>query len=214
MKITVKNDFRNLKKGDVYDFTDINKLKTITVVGKNGCGKSSIFQALRGTKDDIKNVSLYKNDFLKLKDNIEVEHSYEKIFYLDSVKDNGSDLNNAYDASAYVNSGGFYTKDKSHGESSLLYLSMFLDKIKKDIVENKTLIVFDEFDKGFSLELQAKVRDIIYNISEKHNVHIITISHNPILIYKSYIVYDMEKREMVSSSEYLNDKIGMTFITK
>ena len=214
MKITVKNDFRNLKKGDVYDFTDINKLKTITVVGKNGCGKSSIFQALRGTKDDIKNVSLYKNDFLKLKDNIEVEHSYEKIFYLDSVKDNGSDLNNAYDASSYVNSGGFYAKDKSHGESSLLYLSMFLDKIKKDIVENKTLIVFDEFDKGFSLELQAKVRDIIYNISEKHNVHIITISHNPILIYKSYIVYDMEKREMVSSSEYLNDKIGMTFITK
>ena len=212
MKITVKNDFRNLKKGDVYDFTDINKLKTITVVGKNGCGKSSIFQALRGTKDDIKNDSLYKNDFLKLKDNIEVEHSYEKIFYLDSVKDNGSDLNNAYDASAYVNSGGFYTKDKSHGESSLLYLSMFLDKIKKDIVENKTLIVFDEFDKGFSLELQAKVRDIIYNISEKHNVHIITISHNPILIYKSYIVYDMEKREMVSSSKYLNDKIGMTFI--
>jgi len=214
MKITVKNDFRNLKKGDVYDFTDINKLKTITVVGNNGCGKSSIFQALRGTKDDIKSDSLYKNDFLKLKDNIEVEHSYEKIFYLDSVKDNGSDLNNAYDASSYVNSGGFYTKDKSHGESSLLYLSMFLDKIKKDIVEIKTLIVFDEFDKGFSLELQAKVRDIIYNISEKHNVHIITISHNPILIYKSYIVYDMEKREMVSSSEYLNDKIGMTFITK
>lgn len=214
MKITVKNDFRNLKKGDVYDFTDINKLKTITVVGKNGCGKSSIFQALRGTKDDIKSDSLYKNDFLKLKDNIEVEHSYEKIFYLDSVKDNGSDLNNAYDASAYVNSGGFYTKDKSHGESSIFYLSMFLDKIKKDIVENKTLIVFDEFDKGFSLELQAKVRDIIYNISEKHNVHIITISHNPILIYKSYIVYDMEKHEMVSSSEYLNDKIGMTFITK
>ena len=212
MKITVKNDFRNLKKDDVYDFTDINKLKTITVVGKNGCGKSSIFQALRGTKDDIKSDSLYKNDFLKLKDNIEVEHSYEKIFYLDSVKDNGSDLNNAYDASVYVNSGGFYAKDKSHGESSLLYLSMFLDKVKKDIVENKTLIVFDEFDKGFSLELQAKVRDIIYNISEKHNVHILTISHNPILIYKSHIVYDMEKREMVSSSKYLNDKIGMTFI--
>ena len=212
MKITIKNDFRNLKKGDIYDFTDINKLKTITVVGKNGCGKSSIFQALRGTKDDIKSDSLYKNDFLKLKDNIDVEHSYEKIFYLDSVKDNGSDLNNAYDASAYVNSGGFYTKDKSHGESSLLYLSMFLDKVKKDIVENKTLIVFDEFDKGFSLELQAKVRDVIYNISEKHKVHIITISHNPILIYKSYVVYDLEKREMVSSSKYLNDKIGMTFI--
>lgn len=214
MKITVKNDFRNLKKDDVYDFTDINKLKTITVVGKNGCGKSSIFQALRGTKDDIKSDSLYQTDFKKLKDNIEVEHSYEKIFYLDSVKDNGFDLNNAYDASAYVNSGGFHTKDKSHGESSLLYLSMFLDKIKKHIVENKTLIVFDEFDKGFSLELQAKVRDVIYNISEKHKVHIITISHNPILIYKSHIVYDMEKREMVLSSKYLNDKIGMTFIAK
>lgn len=211
MKITVKNDFRNLKKDDVYDFIVINKLKTITVVGKNGCGKSSIFQALRGTKDDIKSDSLYQTDFKKLKDNIEVEHSYEKIFYLDSVKDNGFDLNNAYDACAYVNSGGFHTKDKSHGESSLLYLSMFLDKIKKHIVENKTLIVFDEFDKGFSLELQAKVRGVIYNISEKHKVHIITISHNPILIYKSYIVYDIEKREMVSSSKYLNDKIGMTF---
>lgn len=214
MKITVIKDFRNLKKGDVYDFTNINKLKTITVVGKNGCGKSSIFQALRGTKDDIKNDSLYKNDFIKLKDNIEVEHSYDKIFFLDSVKDNGFDLNNAYDGSSYINSGGFQTKNKSHGESSLIYLSMFLDKVKKEIVENKTLIVFDEFDKGFSLELQAKVRDIISNISEKYNVHIITISHNPILIYKSYIVYDIEKREMVSSSKYLNDKIGMTFITE
>ena len=213
MKITVKTDFRNLKKGDVYDFTNIDKLKTITVVGKNGCGKSSIFQALRGTKDDIKNDSLYKNDFKKLKDNIEVEHSYDKIFFLDSVKDNGFDLNNAYDASSYVNSGGFQTKKKSHGESSLIYLSLFLDKVKKEIVENKTLIVFDEFDKGFSLELQAKVRDIISNISEKYNVHIITISHNPILIYKSYIVYDMEKREMVSSSKYLMDKIGMIFLT-
>ena len=151
MKIIVKNDFRNLKNGYVYDFTDIEKLKTITVVGNNVCGKSSIFQALRGIKDDIKSDSLYKTDFIKLKDNIDVEHSYEKIFFLDSIKDNGFDLNNAYDACSYVNSGGFHTKNKSHGESSLIYLSMFLDKVKKEIVENKKEHTYYTINKDFKL---------------------------------------------------------------
>ena len=139
MKITITENLRNLKKGDIYDFNILSGIKSICIVGENGCGKSTLFQALRGYKNDLVSNSMYEDNFIKMSNNINVEHSYEKIFYLDSVKDNGSDFKVSYDASTYLESGGFQTKDKSHGQSSLIYLNMFIDKIKNRIVKNKTL---------------------------------------------------------------------------
>ena len=52
LRITVLNDFRNLKKDAIYDLSALDNLKAMILVGDNGCGKSSLLQALRGTKDD------------------------------------------------------------------------------------------------------------------------------------------------------------------
>lgn len=214
LKIAILNDFRNLKRDTIYDLSTLDKLKSMILVGDNGCGKSSLLHALRGTKDDTNTNtaggSLYTTDFKLLQSNINVEHDYEKIFFLDSIKDNGMDLNNAYDAVEFVNSGGFHTKDRSHGEASLIYLSLFLSKIKDRIVENKTLIVLDEVDKGLSLSKQLKMYDIINNLVYKFKVHVLVVSHNALLIQKSEIVFDIEKNGMEVSPKYLSDKTGAT----
>jgi len=54
MKITVIKDFRCFKEGEVFDFGNISKkpMGFVTIVGENGCGKSSLLQALRGYKND------------------------------------------------------------------------------------------------------------------------------------------------------------------
>ena len=105
MKITVTKDFRGLKAGWEYKFP-LREHGSCTIVGENGCGKSSLLQALRG-KIKEKSASLYRDEFNDLSNNIDIEHDYERILFLDAVKDNGTDYMNAYDAVGLVNSGGF-----------------------------------------------------------------------------------------------------------
>lgn len=66
---------------------------------------------------------------------------------MDRVKDDGANMNNAYDAVSFLQGGGFQTKDRSHGESSLIYIDTFLTKIKSKIVPENA-IGFDEVDAG------------------------------------------------------------------
>ena len=202
LKIKVIKDFRNLKSGDVYEF---EKYFPICVVGGNGCGKSSLFQALRGFKNDLNSNSLYADDFKKLSKNIEVEHDYEKMFFYDSVKDDGRDFMVGYDASEYLSSGAFQTKDKSHGESSIIGLNIFLNKIIKEITPNKSLLILDEIDKGFSFSLMTKYDLILYNISIKYEIDIIAITHNPFAMIKTYLIYDFEKRNIELSEKYIKN---------
>lgn len=194
LKITVNNGFRNLRAGDVYDLTDYTQLKSVCVVGENGCGKSSLFQALRGMKNDAATSSLYESDFKALASNITVEHDYEKIFYFDRVKDNGTDFQVAYDASGFIESGGFYTKSKSHGESSM--------------VEGKTLIVLDEADAGFSLTKQKQFANLVDHLSLVKKADVIVISHNPFFICSSILAYDFTKKKAVSASDYIREVTG------
>jgi predicted ATPase len=207
MKITIKKAFRKFEEGEVFDFSNLSKLGWITIVGDNGSGKSSLIHALRGYKNDSRTKSLYERDFEALAKNIEVEHSYEKIFFLDNVKDNGNDFMVGYDAYQYIESGGMGTKNNSHGETSLIYLNNFLSKYKDKIVPKKTLIVFDEIDGGFSLSYLSKTINILHKLISL-GCDILVISHNPFLMVESFACFDMETRKHVMSGEYIKSKTG------
>ena len=210
MKITIKEDLRNLVKDTVYDFSLLEKLKILTIVGDNGCGKSTLLQALRGYKNDAETTSLYESDFKKLKNKIEVEHNYEKIFYFDAVKDNGDNFMVAYDAINYLQSGGFQTKNLSHGQGSLYYINKFLHEHIEKIVKDKTLLVFDEIDNGLSTKNLALFSNIIYNIVSKFKCDILIVSHNPFFIKQNHICYDFANRLIIPANRYIERETGFT----
>lgn len=216
MKITVKKSFRNLAEGLVYDFSDLPTFKRITIVGENGCGKSSILQALRGSIKDKKNTSLYRSDFISLADNVTIEHDYETIIFFDGVKDNGSDLMNGYDAVNYLEMGGMAAQRLSHGQGTLMYLNKFLSENKSKFIPDKTLLVFDEIDNGFSLGNQTKFNNFISNLAHVSRCNVLIVSHNPFFIKQSLIVYNFNKRDFDLSDDYLEEITGysITKITK
>ena len=149
MKITIKNDFRRLKQGDVYEFE--KDLGYTLVAGANGYGKSSLFHALRGLQNDLEEKSLYKDGFIKLSENIYVEHEFEKIFFLDSIMDDGNNLMISYDAVNFMESGGFATKDKSHDEGLFIRIKI------------KNINVNQYSDMNYLLNTIKEMKKINYN---------------------------------------------------
>lgn len=208
LKITVDKETRGLKAGTVYDFTEgIDATRCLAIVGENGCGKSTVMQALRG-KYDTRSQSLYKSDFKTLSEDFTVEADYEEYFFFDAVKDNGTDFMNAYDASNFLQSGGMAANRMSHGQGALMYLSKFLDDNVKRIKEGKTLVVFDEVDGGLSLANSARFINLVRNLAWHHKCHVVVISHNPFFIIDMVECYDFPNKQYIASSEYVEKTTG------
>lgn len=210
MKITIEEDFRGLKKGDVYDF-DIEGNKHITVVGDNGCGKTSLFMAMRGNIDSGRDADKWSinGEANELKKFISVEHSFEKIFYLNTADEDPQSYKMASSATDFIHNLGYQTKELSHGQRSMILLVHFLKKITPQIVPDKTLLILDEPDKGVDLKNIALINNKIKSLCDVDKISVLFVSHNPISSFWVDEVYDFSNRKMYNSSYYVFKKSGI-----
>jgi len=211
MKITFNKSVRNIEAGTVIDFGIIEKVKHITLVGDNGCGKSTIIQSIRGCFPPTTK-SMFEDEYTALSKaaQVEIEHNYEKVFFLDAVLDNGTHFKNAYDAPSLIKMGGFDKGRKSHGEGSLIDISRFMENNKSKIVPDKTLIVFDEIDNGFSLKNMSIFINFINKLIHEYKCHVIISTHNPFFISQSFICFDVSEKMMKPANKYIEEKTGYT----
>ena len=208
MKIEVISDFRNQKTGYVYEFDSLREKRLQVIAGENGCGKSSIFHALRGSLPQ-QGSSLKYSDWQELSKNVVIHHDYEKILFLDGFEDDGKNFQVSYDASNLLSSGGFKKNRLSHGQGAVSDIDHFLNRYRTLIVPGKTLIIFDEVDKGMSLLMQSKFYRIIKEVFiDKYDCDVIAISHNPFLMMQAEKVYDFTFKREIDSDVYIESISG------
>ena len=207
MTVTINKDFRGLVSGTEYEFKFNNSaIKSVCVVGDNGCGKSSLLNAIVGNYAD-NSWSIVTDNKRQLKSYITIsDHNFEIVFGFDAAMEAGSNLATSYDASAYIDNAGFYADRKSHGEGELIYIDNFFRKIKDKIIPDRTLICLDEFDKGFSLGNQVKAINFIHTLVYKYKCSVLFTTHNPFLMMDEVVVYDFQTRKYILSDEYILEK--------
>ncbi|MDD5150686.1 MAG: AAA family ATPase [Flavobacterium sp.] len=201
--IEVTNDFRGIEKDTKFVFD-----KNTIIVGDNGCGKTALLSAIRGKliSSNKETDSLYFSDYKKLSENISIEHDYDKVFAYFSVEDDGGNMNNSFDAMAFIRNGGFAIQKISHGQKQFHYIVTLLEQIKQYKTDNPThriLVLLDEFDKGFSLKMQIKACNLLL-VFNSYGCDVICSTHNYFLIKKHKEIFDMCSKKYITPSEYID----------
>lgn len=95
----------------------------------------------------------------------------------------------------------------STGQRGLAMLSKWLEE-NKEHWDEKTLLVFDEVDKGFDLSRQVGMSNMYRNLHKKFNVSILAVTHTLFPILAREEMFYFEFRKMVSSKLYCWMKTG------
>ena len=196
-RITVKakDDFRSFKKDYEinFDFEDTN---INFLIGKNGCGKSTLIRAIRGTinsnndKDKRWAAAADCREILKFFD-VSIE-GFDKVYHLDidGLDDNLS-MYNASSATDLVHLGGWGMDMLSQGERSLI----MMDRLKQMVNDSEdTVIIFDELDNHLDFGFRVKFVPLLnrlFPLSKK-----IIITHDLMMtnLNEGNIVYMMSNR--------------------
>lgn len=213
-------DFRTLKHGDEFNF-DFDKCPEILVAGDNGCGKSTLVDIIRdyqcdNSKDDPNAMYQIKLGYCGIrgfKNKVEISTNFTKFYFISAEFDDPTSLNNSATAEALFENGGFQTKHMSTGQRSLAMLGKWAEE-NKEYWDDKTLLVFDEVDKGFDLSHQVGMSNMYRNLHKKFNVSILAVTHTlfPILVREE--IFYFEFRKMVSSELYCCMKTGYDIIAE
>ena len=203
-RITVKakDNFRSFKKDYeiIFDFenTNVNFL-----IGKNGCGKSTLIRAIRGTTNsnsdkDIRWAAAADcREILKFFD-VSIE-GFDKVYHLDvdGLDDNLS-MYNASSASDFVDLGGYGMHTLSQGERSLIMMT----RLKQMVTDGEdTVIIFDELDNHLDFDFRVKFvswLNKLFPLSKK-----IIITHDLMMtnLNEGDIVYMMSIRDTANNNK-------------
>ena len=203
-RITVKakDDFRSFKKDYEinFDFEDTN---INFLIGKNGCGKSTLIRAIRGTinsnndKDKRWAAAADCREILKFFD-VSIE-GFDKVYHLDidGLDDNLS-MYNASSATDLVDLGGWGMDTLSQGERSLI----MMDRLKQMVNDSEdTVIIFDELDNHLDFDFRVKFVPLLnrlFPLSKK-----IIITHDLMMtnLNEGNIVYMMSNRDTTNKNK-------------
>lgn len=204
MKVFILEDFRSLKKDTVYEFNQYTVL-----VGENGCGKSSLLQAIRASLEGVTSnkCDLNHTDRKHLANKVKVESEYDKLFVFDTTMDRANSMNNGVDAYTWLVAGGMATKNKSNGQIAQHYAVDVFQKIEKYRKENPTekiLVILDELDTGFSTRYQQGYHKFCTKLKELFNCDLIIVSHSYYFLNQQKELLVFEDNVLYPSELYLN----------
>lgn len=196
-KITIKakDDFRSFKKDYEVNF-EFDKTKVNFLMGKNGCGKSTVIQAIRGTLNsnndkDIRWAARQDCENITKHFDVNIE-GFDNVYHLDidGLDDNLS-MFNAASAEDLIDLGGFGMNRLSQGERTLIMLTRLKQMVKDN--EN-TLVIFDELDNHLDFDFRVKFvswLNKLFPLSKK-----IIITHDLLMtnLSEGHIVYIMSER--------------------
>lgn len=203
MKVTILEDFRSIKKDTVYEFGPYTVL-----VGENGCGKSSLLQAIRASLEGAASNQYDLNhiDRKHLANKVKVESEYDKLFVFDTTMDRANSMNNGVDAYTWLVAGGMAIKDISNGQIAQHYAVDIFQKIEKYRKENpieKILVILDELDTGFSIRYQKGYHKFCSKLIESFNCDLIVVSHSYYFLNQQKELLVFEDNRVYPSGLYL-----------
>lgn len=215
VKIKLLEDFRTFKTGEEYNFTFNESRERIMIVGRNGCGKSTLVNILRDynccnaeeCKGGDYGAKLGYSKISGFRDKAIIETDFKKMFFVSSEFDDPQSLDNSADAFAYVSNGGYGTKNMSNGQRSLTLLGKWLEE-NKDSLNEECLVVFDEVDKGFDLNTQVGMHNLLENLYKRYKVNILVVSHHLLPVLLEDEVYVLSARCLIPTKTYLSVFVG------
>lgn len=203
-RITVKakDDFRSFKKDYEinFDFEDTN---INFLIGKNGCGKSTLIRAIRGTinsnndKDKRWAAAADCREILRFFD-VSIE-GFDKVYHLDidGLDDNLS-MYNASSATDLVELGGWGMNKLSQGERSLI----MMDRLKQMVNDSEdTVIIFDELDNHLDFSFRVKFVPFLNRLFPLSKKIIITHELMMTSLNEGNIVYMMSNRDTTNKNK-------------